>query len=330
MEQCSWMKKPPHLRYPRHPSPYLPDPSVTTCMNRLWQWQENGELYFVLYEGLGLAAITSGGFHGNSDDNDIDIKMASRLYPSYNDHCHPHPGALFGMYGYKKLPARGAKGYTEDDVRDAIFDMHKHPRTAGRNEAGFVPCLCEFEGLEVFCIHEKSDYMQWLHGGSWWVPPVSGMKDAGVAFKEYMNPGHFGEGVEELWTNFDKYELSRDGLLTIDANSDDQIDNGEFLKFVRANPKVNQAWVEATLKNNRCLVTNAYIHYNHTLFYSVLGSKLRYACGDTQGYPDNYHTCRRNSAWKPACGPKECHLEAWKTYQDHWVEPAYVTPCAMG
>ena len=54
MEQCSWMKKPPHLRYPRHPSLLLPDPTITMCINRLWQWQENGELYFVLYEGLGV------------------------------------------------------------------------------------------------------------------------------------------------------------------------------------------------------------------------------------------------------------------------------------
>ena len=71
------MKLPIEIRYPRQRQAKPPE-SMVDCMKKLTNWQNIGDLVFRLMEGQGLGAQTAGGFHGNNDDNDIDMTIFSR------------------------------------------------------------------------------------------------------------------------------------------------------------------------------------------------------------------------------------------------------------
>ena len=75
------MLKAADVRYPRVPSKLLPINSMLQCMGRLWTWQEQGDVAFLMLEGNGLAAAMVGGFAGNHDDPDIDVWMVHQTMP---------------------------------------------------------------------------------------------------------------------------------------------------------------------------------------------------------------------------------------------------------
>ena len=176
LQPCSWMKKRPALRYPRVPSAFLPTAAIRLCINKLWQWQEQGEIFFMLMEGSGLGAVMAGGFHGGRDDPDLDVKMYSRLNKTLYQHCSP-TRSMLGSYGYVTLPSLSSSAEPNEEMVKKI-------------KADFSDvCICEYEGHEIPCRGPKDTYMQRLMGGSWWVPPVSGGKNTGFEFKEWFQPG---------------------------------------------------------------------------------------------------------------------------------------------
>ena len=363
---CSWMHKPTSTRYARTKSKVRPPPRLLECVHRLFDWQEAQQLYFVLFEGEGLAAQVAGGFHGNADDWDMDVRMASRLYPSVHAHCGKHLGDV-GEYipgfdivrvprnRHQEQDKKHAQIEDELDPDESVEWRSKRPHKHARAEAlartelvdvlhddslhGYPTCICEWEEIEVLCVDSrKSDYYFRAHGGSLWVPPVSGGKDLGHArLPHFFKPpdwesysqergiytrGH-GRTAPGGWSRFEWLELTMQGLTSLDANQDRQIDTAEFMQYVRASTRVNQVWLHDQMANNRCVVTNAQIHYNHTLHYARLGAALRRACGDD----GKLSSCRENRVWTPSCGAQECHDTSWDTFQRLWVPPPYKSPC---
>ena len=165
---CSWMSRPPALRYPRSRSGNAvgaPN-NMLACVEQLWQWQEQGSLLFVVFEGQGLGARMAGGFHGNQDDGDLDVRMVSELYDHLAQHCED---ADLGGFGFHKVPVvggvAGMKAVLAKNGEDWL------------GQGGHQPCIGEWEGLEVLALPDESSYFRSLHGGSWWVPPVSGGKE---------------------------------------------------------------------------------------------------------------------------------------------------------
>ena len=58
---CPWMQKPADRRYPRirpNATRKPPPKNVISCLRRLWQHQEEGELVFIPFDGTGIGAET--------------------------------------------------------------------------------------------------------------------------------------------------------------------------------------------------------------------------------------------------------------------------------
>ena len=157
LEECSWMKTSSELRYPRVKNGNAPE-NMRACVDTLWRWQELGELVFKPISGQALGALFVGGFHGNTDDGDLDLKFASRL-PSSEDLCSEF--GLGALHGLKALPARSGNSREDDQLMVNVTEQMSLPR----------PCICRWEEFEVLCDNEESRNTFDLFGGSWWVPP---------------------------------------------------------------------------------------------------------------------------------------------------------------
>ena len=270
--ECPWMDLPTPSRYPRNQPKRRPPYKLWECFDKMWQWQQDGQILFILYEGQGLAAITGGGFHGNDDDDDLDMKMLSRLYPNVDGHC---PGAAMGNWGFSPAPSVDniGVGVRYKPIRlfgAALASPLSTSDDSLLREVQNTGCICRWEEFEVLCLNpEKSSYMRIRHGGSFWVPPKKGFKETGNMFKIFMQPGtrefpHFG------WV-----KTTVRGLRLIDANSDGAISVHEFLTFLRNDYRVNQVWLSVAVANDPCAVANAHIHYNHTFHFGELAWRLR-------------------------------------------------------
>ena len=175
------------------------------CVEHLVKLQERGELIFLLFGGMGLSASTMGGFHGNGDDGDVDIKSYSRFASSLGAHCD---GTDLGEYGFEYWAK--TEGLTAVQTREETWQMvanesspeykdHHRPILSDIN--GYSPCVCEWEDLSVLCM-EKPSYWTYEYGGSWWVPlpTTEGFKDTGTGrFEGFFNPA-IGNGLHEVRT----------------------------------------------------------------------------------------------------------------------------------
>ena len=165
------------------------------CIEHLVKLQERGELIFVLFGGTGLGASTMGGFHGNGDDGDVDIKSYSRFASSLDAHCS---GIGLGEYGFSYWAK--TENATAVQTREETWQMmvnesspeYRDHHSAISNINSYSPCVCEWEDLSVFCM-EKPTYWTSEYGGSWWVPlpTTEGFKDTGTGrFEGFFRPGN--------------------------------------------------------------------------------------------------------------------------------------------
>jgi hypothetical protein len=68
------MSLPEDERYPRTKPKKAAPEAMVRCVQQLSAWQEQGEIVFKIMEGQGIAAETSGWYHGNGDDDDLDMR----------------------------------------------------------------------------------------------------------------------------------------------------------------------------------------------------------------------------------------------------------------
>ena len=105
------------------------------------------------------------------------------------------------------------------------------------------------------------------------MPPVQGGKEMGRSLKEYMNPNL------SLFEWFNWLEEFHDGLkLGVDKDSDGVISASEFMHYVRTIERVNQKWLDHSLKDDPCMVANAIIHYQHTYLVCGAARTMRAKC----------------------------------------------------
>jgi len=88
------------------------------CVQKLARLQEQGLLFFQLMDGQSLAAMVGGGYHGNGDDGDLDIHVASHLHDKASQHCK---GVSIGEIGFKRLTRKGQLKDVKDGARLAFL-----------------------------------------------------------------------------------------------------------------------------------------------------------------------------------------------------------------
>jgi hypothetical protein len=298
-ELCPWMKEPAAVRYPRvHTSPFSRTSSMYECMAKLAAYQERGDFMFVPFGGIGVSAMTNGGFHGNGDDGDIDLKSVSRIHESLSDHC----SGVGPAYGFEYWPKPENQSANESIA--SVAAMHDENKSSAAYQAlpGTLKehffanaCVCEWEGLSLLCLHDDA-YWVYEYGKSYWVPPaVSGGKDTGDNFKDFMAPGSSYEDYFCWLVDTIK------GLSTVDTDEDGVISAAEFLAYLRPNPKINQLWLNRTMVEQPCVVYNAAVHYNHTYAHGRLAMRLREQAG-----------CKLTDA-------------NWETYDAMWQDIVYLS-----
>ena len=211
-----------------------------------------------------------GGFHGNTDDGDIDMAMYTRTGVTIDDHyqwCRPGTNlGSFGFYSYTPSIPEGSPGYHE--ANKAAF--LKQSEGAGKIISA---CIGTWEGFEVLLPKPSEGYFRDLHGGSYWVPPVQGGKEMGRYLKEYMDP------TKSLFPWFSWLVEFHDGLKRgVDKDSDGAISTSEFMHYVRTSERVNQKWLNHSLTDDPCIVANAIIHYQHTYLVCNAARTMRATC----------------------------------------------------
>ena len=272
------------VRYPRKIDSrgHRPSESLVGCLERLTQWQENGNILFVLMEGQGLSAQMSGGYHGNFDDDDVDMRVFSGL-PNTSREKHytwcSDKNIDLGSFGFHVVNAPNMSSY--------IRSAHKEQFT-GKS----LSCIGRWESFDVLLPHPNAHYFRKLHGGSYWVPPVAGGKEMGQRFEEYMKPG------QSLFPWFTWLETFHDGLRQIDQDANEEISSREFFDYVESSPRVNQKWLSKARKKQPCFVANAILYYQHLMKFAGLARNLRNRCeGD----------------FIPT--KEECHAENWRFFK---------------
>ena len=270
---------------------------VVECIVGLSLLQERGDIIFRLMEGQGLAAQTMGGYHGHDDDNDVDVRVWSRLGihlvspPSVYDLCD---SGLIGSFGFYELTPANHSNTSRPDSNTAtnkalFLDDIRH-RRENTYDAG--ACIGEWDHIPVLLPSPSDGYFRRLHGGSYWVPPYAGGKEMGSALPEYMDPS------AALFGYFFWLVTFHDGLRHgVDTNNDGAISVAEFMGYVRrAATGVNIKWLERVLVQAPCLVANGLIHYQHTMHMCNEARLLRERC---VGSPSIH----------------ACHAENWVRFQ---------------
>ena len=207
-KSCPWMAEPLETRYPRTRKPQGAQWYLWKCIEHLVKLQERGELIFLLFGGTGLSASTMGGFHGNGDDDDVDIKLYSRFNADLQAHCDG-VGTL-GEYGFaywaktENATAVQTREETWQIMANESSPEYKDHHRAISNLNSYSPCVCEWEDLSVLCM-EKPSYWTSEYGGSWWVPlpTTAGFKDTGTGrFEGFFNPDHSAGTLTDVRTPF--------------------------------------------------------------------------------------------------------------------------------
>lgn len=289
---CPWMSLPENMRYPRKIDLSTDRPSTTflCCLDRLIEWQERKKILFVLAEGHGLGAQMTGGYHGNSDDDDIDIRGLFHLDTTQSEPenwCDTYDMEL-GVYGK--------------------FSVGKQTETFVKNNARNLTnyCIGEFESRVVLLTHPKTNYSRELYGGSFWVPPVQGGKDLGRPFLAFFDPK---KSRSRRW--FSWFEKSHDGIRTLDKSpSDGKISKEEFFDYLTTNSRINQEWLQHVRVHRPCFVANALVHYQHIMRFGNMGRSLRYRCGNKYN--------RYNWETREACTQQN-----WKLFKMYYHKPEY-------
>ena len=160
---------------------------------------------FVLMEGQGLSAQMVGGYHGNADDDDVDMAVYSRKgggFDDMNTWCSDL-GVSMGSFGFKDLdPSKSFKAMMRTPLRFGLPANHSK-------------CIANWEGIDVLIPHPDGHYFRTLNGGSYWVPPVQGGKHMGSKFEDYINPdkSHF------LWFQWlVNFHDGLRGVVDVDSN----------------------------------------------------------------------------------------------------------------
>ena len=228
------------VRYPRKTIRVdIDQASLCVMLERLTQWQENGNILFVLMEGQGLSAQMSGGYHGNFDDDDVDMRVFSGL-PNTSREKHytwcSDKNIDLGSFGFHVVNAPNMSSHSS---------AHKEQFT-GKS----LSCIGRWESFDVLLPHPNAHYFRKLHGGSYWVPPVAGGKEMGQRFEEYMKPD------QSLFPWFTWLETFHDGLRQIDQDANEEISSRSFLTMLSP-LHVNQKWLSKARKKQPCFVANA-------------------------------------------------------------------------
>jgi hypothetical protein len=176
--QCPWMTLPMDERYPRVQSNKSPPSSMRKCIQHLVRLQEKGDIVFRIMEGQGIAAETSGHYHGNGDD-DLDTRTHSRLATTKGPNnpyglCRsPEAGdgvTDIGNFGFHQDPTtpNNTKAYQQMSQQPGgIVDM-----ADGCNGYACSSCIGTWGGMQVLLSHPKDHYLRDINGASYWVPPV--------------------------------------------------------------------------------------------------------------------------------------------------------------
>jgi hypothetical protein len=278
--QCPWMLLRADRRYPRRRL-VRPPSSMVQCLRKLSLWQNRGDLVFRLMEGQGLGAQTAGGFHGNSDDDDVDMTIWSRTGVDRIAHYGWCPGTDLGSFGYVELPpGDNNTALFNADIKSASARAHGHGHittidlTGARDTDISDSCIGEWEGIGVLLPKPEHGYFRNLHGGSYWVPPVQGGKELGWRMRLYMDPSN------GLFKYFEKWMMSSlEGLEKgVDTNGDQSISSAEFMKYVQGSPKMNQKWLRGAIFEMPCVIADAIVHYQHVMQMGTLMRTMRAAC----------------------------------------------------
>ena len=173
------MTLPMDERYPRVQSSKSPPSSMRKCIQHLVCLQEKGDIVFRIMEGQGIAAETSGHYHGNGDDGDLDIRTHSRLATTKGPNnpyglCRsPEAGdgvTDIGSFGFHQDPTtpNNTKAYQQMSQQPGgIVDM-----VDGCNMYACSSCIGTWGGMKVLLSHPKDHYLRDINGASYWVPPV--------------------------------------------------------------------------------------------------------------------------------------------------------------
>lgn len=291
--RCPWMSLEKDVRYPRRLDPrgHRPKESLVSCLERLVEWQERGDILFILKEGMGLGAQMSGGYHGNWDDDDIDMTVFSRRPDTtrmkHYEWCSDK-GIDLGSFGFHIVDAPNMSSYVLSAQRE---------RFSGEN----LCCIGRWESFDVLLPHPNAHYFRELHGGSYWVPPVAGGKEMGKKFEEYMNPD------TALFKWFTWLKTFHDGLRTLDQDGDEAISVQEFFTFLESSNRVNQNWLTRARKKQPCFVANALVHYENLMKFAGLMRSLRRRC---------------EADYVPS--KTSCHAENWRFFKAEYGDgPVY-------
>ena len=292
--KCPWMHRPADFRYPRQRLSSRCTPRFSSCLARLANWQAQGHLLLSLYEGSGLGALTSGGFHGDcAGDGDLDVLLSSELFPNWvEEHCEVDSGLARNIDKYLYIKPVAGVPFRAHLRKQVIPYLTRDNLWRRTDLPSGYPCVCEYEGFEMLCPPAK--YFIKLYGGSWWVPSLGGGKNTGHHLRAFMIPPKPNDdpdnnddsicvaGSGDLFCYFHWLEDTNRGLANqlVDPNGDGDVSIIEFLAYVRSSKGVNQLWLDHAMREEPCVVANAQIHYNHTLRFSSWAISLRRRCGN--------------------------------------------------
>ena len=293
----------------------------------------------------------SGSSNLKSDDFDMDIGVDHSLdeYPSYDDYnafstwvC---PGTrldanvAFRHFSKAEFDAHtrsvamissnrtSASVDVDDSVERRCENVHYlstycdvEPGRQDTPPATF--CRAEYEGLEVLINlqwnngdEQHRDKLRDEFGASYWVPLESGGKNTGLHFDRYFKPVD-GEGWSSLFAWPEWLEALNRGYKSM-SRDDDEITMTEFVSYVVEHPKLNELWLRRVAVEEPCVIANAQIHANHTLFFSSFGLMLRAACPMACGWRDD---CEHDhpDAW-------QCQKKQYEVFGSRWQSISYLS-----
>jgi hypothetical protein len=249
-------------------------------------------------------------------DTSLDANVAFRFFGEEEFDTHAREVAAVSRAGAGAVAVAGANVQARcDSVHYLSTFCDVEPHKEGTPPATF--CRAEYEGLEILI------NMQWNNGdrrhrdklvdefgASYWVPLSTGGKNAGLFFERYFYPRD-GEGWSSLFAWPEWLEALHRGYKEIggfrrggstapghgqNRDRDSEISMQQLSTFVMSHPKVNEKWLRRIAVEHPCVLVNAQIHANHTLFFSSLGLELRAGC-------------QMSCDWRDKC--EEKHPEAW-------------------